>query len=183
MAGFTPLCQQSLQLPLSISLDLWHLFSPNQHSCSSSPLASSTSSLVVFALTVSNFSSPVPLIHQLASCIFHTQNISPTSGSPSLLLRIFHGSFSRISHTILNLLLLTSHKYRMNLPYLQTIHLLPHLLQLLSSRSRGSPSAPCSRMPPSISRTSLSVPPSFRSSEQSHPRTTSHSSNHFSHSP
>ena len=37
MAGFTPLWQQSFQLPLSIWLDSWHSFSPNQHSCFPSP--------------------------------------------------------------------------------------------------------------------------------------------------
>ena len=37
----------SLQLPLSLLLDLRHPPSPNQHSCSPSPLASSMSSLVI----------------------------------------------------------------------------------------------------------------------------------------
>ena len=75
------------------------------------------------------FTPPVPLIHQLASCIFHTQNLSPTSRSPSLLSHIFHGSISHISHTTLNLPLFASHKYHMDLPYSQTIHLLPHCVR------------------------------------------------------
>ena len=41
VAIFTPVELQSLQLPLSISLDLRNPSSPNQHSCSPSPLASS----------------------------------------------------------------------------------------------------------------------------------------------
>ena len=40
---------------------------------------------------------PIPLIHQLASCIFDTQNLSPSSGSPTFLSSIFHGSISCIS--------------------------------------------------------------------------------------
>ena len=84
---------------------------------------------------------PVLLIHQLASCIFHTQNLSPTSKSPSLLSRIFHGSISYISHTTLNLPLLASHKYHMDLPYSQTLHLLPHSLPLLSSEVHLQPLA------------------------------------------
>ena len=47
---------------------------------------------------------------------FHTQNLSPTSGSPSLLSCIFHGSICCISHTtLLNLLLLAFHNYHMDL--------------------------------------------------------------------
>ena len=60
---------------------------------------------------------PVLLIHHQFACIFHSQNLFPTSGSPSLLSLIFNGSISRISHTTLNLPLLISHEYHMDLPY------------------------------------------------------------------
>ena len=59
VARFTPLWQQSLQLPLSISLDSWHPFSPNQHSCSPSRLVSSTSSLVVLASSCPSLQTPM----------------------------------------------------------------------------------------------------------------------------
>ena len=52
--------QQSLKLPLSISLDSWHPPSPNQHSCSPYPLASYTSSLVVLASSCRSLQTPTP---------------------------------------------------------------------------------------------------------------------------
>ena len=84
VAGFTPLCQQSLQLPLFISLDSWHPFSPNQHSCSPSPLASSTSSFVVLTSSCPSLQTPTLLskhAHHLSST--HARTISLCSPLPS----------------------------------------------------------------------------------------------------
>ena len=55
VAGFTPLCQQSLPLPLSISLNSLHPPSSNQHSYSPSPLAISMSSSVNPIVSISLF--------------------------------------------------------------------------------------------------------------------------------
>ena len=59
VARLTPLYQQSLQRPLSILLDSRHPSSPNQHSCSPSPLASSTSSLVVLTFSCPSLQTPM----------------------------------------------------------------------------------------------------------------------------
>ena len=48
-----------LSIPLSISLDSLHPPSSNQHSCSPSPLASSTSSLVVLASSCPSLQTPM----------------------------------------------------------------------------------------------------------------------------
>ena len=58
VARFTPAAILSLKLPLSISLNSWRSFSPNQRSCSPSPLASSTSSLVVLASSFPSLQTP-----------------------------------------------------------------------------------------------------------------------------
>ena len=75
MARFTPLCQHFLQLALSILLGAWHLFSPNQHSYSPSPFASSTSSMVILA-------SPCP--HFKLQCFSHNMPIIPPQHMPVL---------------------------------------------------------------------------------------------------
>ena len=60
VAGFTPLCQQSLPLPFSISFDSLHPPSSNQHSYSPSPLVISMSSSVVLASSFPSLQSPMP---------------------------------------------------------------------------------------------------------------------------
>ena len=47
-----------LQLPLSISLDSWHSPSPNQHTCSPSPLVSFTCSLVILTSSCPSLQTP-----------------------------------------------------------------------------------------------------------------------------
>ena len=59
VARFTPLWQQSLQLPLSISLDSMHPLSSKQHSCSPSPLAFSMSSSVALASSFPSLQTPM----------------------------------------------------------------------------------------------------------------------------
>ena len=94
VARFTPLCQQYLQLPLSISLDSWHPSSPNQHSCSLSPLTSSTSSLVVLASSCPSLQTPtlfskhaiippqhmpVPISHSIRLCHLNHSSLNPNT--------------------------------------------------------------------------------------------------------
>ena len=86
MAGFIPLWQQFLLLPLSILLDSWHPFPRNQHSYSPSPLASSTSFLVVLASSCPSLQIPVLFSkHAHHPSSTHVRTISLHSPLPSKL--------------------------------------------------------------------------------------------------
>ena len=96
-----------LIFPFSILLDSWHPFSPNQRSCSPSPLASSTSSLVILASSCPSLQTPTLISEQAHHpSSTYARTISLHSPLPSeLLFPSILTSPSVLQHTVLSPLL------------------------------------------------------------------------------
>ena len=113
-----------------------------------------------------------PLIHQLAYCISYAQSL------PNLRVTLFTFAHLPWIHFL---------PFTHNMEFaISSFSQIPHGSALLTVTSpsapltttlysQGSPSAPCSQMLPSISKTSLTLLPSSPSSKPSHPHTASHS--------